>query len=183
MGFIGGSRGGVKGVRTPSFLSTTKSVAIACQLGTKALPRNNIRSKLSLSTYEVFSSSPTFSDTDLAQAIYMASRGSPKLLLALSVTSFIDSLYTVTALTCTQHAHLEFDHVYPQKNEHNMGMFGAHRRVGGGVQPIVTFPIGDHVNILHDYKKTRPSKIMKLRTCRCHHLIDMLVEFSQMTYF
>ena len=22
-----------------------------------------------------------------------------------------------------------------------------------GVQPTVTFPIGDHVNVLHDYKK------------------------------
>ena len=62
----------------------------------------------------------------------MASRGSPKLFLALVVTSFIDSLHTVTALTCTQHAHLEFDHVSPRDNEHNMGMFGAHRRVGGG---------------------------------------------------
>ena len=47
------------------------------------------------------------------------------------------------------------------------------------VQPTVTFPIGNHVNVLHDYKKTRPSKIMKLLTCRWHHLIDMLVEFSQ----
>ena len=47
------------------------------------------------------------------------------------------------------------------------------------VQPTVTFPIGDHVNVLHDYKKTRPSKILKLLTCRCHHLIDMLVEFSK----
>ena len=24
------------------------------------------------------------------------------------------------------------------------------------VQPPVTFPIGDHVNVLHDYKKTGP---------------------------
>ena len=47
------------------------------------------------------------------------------------------------------------------------------------VQPPVTFPIGDHVNVLHDYKKTGPSKILKLLTCRCHHLIDMLIEFSQ----
>ena len=31
-----------------------------------------------------------------------------------------------------------------------------------GVQPPVTFPIGDHVNVLHDYKKTGPSKIQKL---------------------
>ena len=59
-----------------------------------------------------------------------------------------------------------------------MGMFGAHRRVGRG-QPTVTFPIGDHVNVLHDYKNTRPSNILKLLTCRCHHLFDMLVEFSQ----
>ena len=27
------------------------------------------------------------------------------------------------------------------------------------VQPTVTFPIGDHVNVLHDYKKTGPYKI------------------------
>ena len=47
------------------------------------------------------------------------------------------------------------------------------------VQPPVTFPIGDHVNVLHDYKKTGPSKIMKLLTCCCYHLIDMLIEFSQ----
>ena len=47
------------------------------------------------------------------------------------------------------------------------------------VQPTVTFPIGDHVNVLHDYKKTGPSKILKLLSCRCHHLIDMLVEFCQ----
>ena len=47
------------------------------------------------------------------------------------------------------------------------------------VQPTVKFPIGDHVNVLHDYKKTRPSKILKLLTCCCHHLIDMLVKFSQ----
>ena len=32
---------------------------------------------------------------------------------------------------------------------------------------------------MHDYKKTGPSKILKLLTCRCHHLIDMLIEFSQ----
>ena len=112
----------------------------------------------------------------------MASRGSPKLLLALSVTSFIDSLHTVTALTCTQHAHLEFDNVSPRKIEHNMGMFGAHRHVGG-VRPTVTFPIGDHVNVLHIYKKTKSSTILKLLTCRCHHLIDVLVEFSQNDIF
>ena len=47
------------------------------------------------------------------------------------------------------------------------------------VQPTFTFPNGDHVNVLHDYKKTGPSKILKLLTCRCHHLIDMLIEFSQ----
>ena len=44
------------------------------------------------------------------------------------------------------------------------------------VQPTVTFPIDDHVNVLHDYKKTGPSKIL---TYRCHHPIDMLIEFSQ----
>ena len=53
------------------------------------------------------------------------------------------------------------------------------RRCHSWVQPPVTFPIGDHVNVLHDYKKTGPSKILKLLTCRCHHLIDMLIEFSQ----
>ena len=46
-------------------------------------------------------------------------------------------------------------------------------------QSTVTFPIGDYVNILHDYKKTGPSKILKFLTCCCHHLIDMLVEFYQ----
>ena len=46
------------------------------------------------------------------------------------------------------------------------------------VQPTVTFPIGDHVNVCHEYKKTGPSTILKL-TCHCHNLIDMLVEFSQ----
>ena len=46
-------------------------------------------------------------------------------------------------------------------------------------QPPVTFPIGDDVNVLHDYKKTGLSQILKLLTCRCHHLIDMLIEFSQ----
>ena len=35
-------------------------------------------------------------------------------------------------------------------------------------QPTVIFPTGDHVNVLHDYKKTGPSKILKLLTCRCH---------------
>ena len=52
---------------------------------------------------------------------------------------------------------------------------------GCWVQPTVTLPIGigDHVNGLHDYKKTGPSKILKLLSCRCHHLIDMLVEFCQ----
>ena len=51
------------------------------------------------------------------------------------------------------------------------------------VQPSVTFPIGDHVNVLHDYKKMRPSKILKLLTCRCHHLIDMLIKCSQNLVF
>ena len=53
------------------------------------------------------------------------------------------------------------------------------RYINNRVQPPVTFPIDDHVNVLHDYKKTGPSKILKLLTCRCHHLIDMLIEFSQ----
>ena len=47
------------------------------------------------------------------------------------------------------------------------------------VQPTVMFPIGDHVNVLHDYKKTRSSKILKLLTCRCHHLIDLLIKLGQ----
>ena len=98
-----------------------------------------------LSTYEVFNSSPTFSDTDVAQAIYMESRGSPIFIL-----SIIGDVV---------------------------------HRGGGGVQPTVTFPIGDHVNILYDYKKTGPSKIMKLLTCRCHHLIDILVEISKNDIF
>ena len=42
------------------------------------------------------------------------------------------------------------------------------------VQPPVTFPIDDYVNVLHDYKKMGPSKILKLLTCRCHHLIDIV---------
>ena len=58
-----------------------------------------------------------FSDNDLAQAIYLAFRGSPKLFLALSVTSFIDSLHTHT------------EHFSPRKNEHTMGMFGVPSRV------------------------------------------------------
>ena len=87
-------------VQGPPFLSTKQYTAIACQWGTKALPRNNTRSTLSRTTYEIFSSSPTFSDTDLEQAINIASRGSPQLFLALSVTSFIDSLHTHTARTC-----------------------------------------------------------------------------------
>ena len=67
----------------------------------------------------------------------MASSGSPKLFLALLVTSFINSLHTHTERMCTYarahihtNAHLMFDHVSPRKNEHTMGMFGAHRRVG-----------------------------------------------------
>ena len=47
------------------------------------------------------------------------------------------------------------------------------------VQPTVMFPIGDYVKILDDYKKTRPSKILKLLIYLCHHLIDVLIEFSQ----
>ena len=62
--YIGGSRGGVQGVRTPLFY-IKKFIAIACQRGTKALPllRNDRRSQLSLIMYEFFSSSPTFSYT------------------------------------------------------------------------------------------------------------------------
>ena len=47
------------------------------------------------------------------------------------------------------------------------------------VQDTVTFPIGGHVNVLHDYKKTRPSKILKFLFCRYHHFIDMLIGFSK----
>ena len=50
------------------------------------------------------------------------------------------------------------------------------------VQHSVTFPIGGHVNVLHDYKKSWPSKILKFLTCRHHHFIDMLMEFSQKFY-
>ena len=46
-------------------------------------------------------------------------------------------------------------------------------------QPTVTFLIGDHVNVLNDYKKMGPSQILKLLTCLCHHLIDVLIEFNQ----
>ena len=51
------------------------------------------------------------------------------------------------------------------------------------VQPTVTFPTGDHVNVLHDYRKTGPSKILKLFISRCHHLVDMLVEFCRNRIF
>ena len=51
------------------------------------------------------------------------------------------------------------------------------------VQPNVRFPIGDHVYVLHDYKKTGQPKILKLLYCRYHHLIDRLVEFSQNDIF
>ena len=44
---------------------------------------------------------------------------------------------------------------------------------------FVYHSIGGHVNVLHDYKKTLPSKILKFLTCRYHHFIDMLIEFSQ----
>ena len=59
----GGGPGGLE----PSFCVPKKYIAIACQRGTKVLPKNDRRSKLSLTTYEFFSSSSTFSDTDLAQ--------------------------------------------------------------------------------------------------------------------
>ena len=52
-------------------------------------------------------------------------------------------------------------------------------RVPTWVQPTVTFPISDHVNVLRDYKKKGPSHILKLNTCHCHLLTDMLIEFSQ----
>ena len=71
---------------------------------------------------------------------------------------------------------------YPQVNTTTvigLDVAREQKQCGTRVQPTVTFPIGDHVNVLHDYKKTRPSKILKLRTCRCHHLIDTLVEFSK----
>ena len=50
-------------------------------------------------------------------------------------------------------------------------------------QPTVTFPIGDHINILHDYKITGPIQILNFFSCRCHHLNDMLVEFCQNQIF
>ena len=52
------------------------------------------------------------------------------------------------------------------------------------VQPTITFPIGDHVNVLRDYKKTGHKKLrIFLYTCLCHRLIDMLIEFSQILVF
>ena len=47
------------------------------------------------------------------------------------------------------------------------------------VQPTITFPIGDHVNVLHDYKKMGPSNILKLFSSRCHHPIDIPVNVYQ----
>ena len=71
IGTIGGYRGGSRGSGPPPFLSTKNSIAIACQRGIKALSGNNTRSTLSLTANGFFSSSPTFSDIDLAHAIYM----------------------------------------------------------------------------------------------------------------
>ena len=34
--------------------------------------------------------------------------------------------------------------------------------------------IGGRVNVLSDYKKTEPPKILKNFHSKCHHLIDML---------
>ncbi len=46
-------------------------------------------------------------------------------------------------------------------------------------QPTVGFPIGDHVNVLSDYKKTWPAKCLKLLTCCYHYLIDMPIDFNK----
>ena len=64
-----------------------------------------------------------------------------------------------------------------EANEHDADLeeVCSHNRV----QPTVTFPIGDHVNVFHDCKKTGPSKILKRLSCRCHYIFDMLVEFCQ----
>ena len=70
-----------RGFWTPLF-EYQKSIAIACQWRTKALPRNYTRSKLSLTTYEVFSSSPTFLDIDLAGDIHGV-QGIPKVILSI----------------------------------------------------------------------------------------------------
>ena len=47
------------------------------------------------------------------------------------------------------------------------------------VHLTVDVPIDGHVNVLYDYKKTWPSKILKLFTWCCHHPVDMLVDFRQ----
>ena len=71
----------------------------------------------------------------------------------------------------------------PSSRRSSAGVCPAKRTCCIWVQPTVTFPFGDHVNVLHDYKKTGPSTILKLLTCRCRHLIDILVEFSQNNIF
>ena len=39
--------------------------------------------------------------------------------------------------------------------------------------------IGGHANVLYDYKKTWPPKILKIFHSICHHLIDMLTKFGR----
>ena len=129
-----------------------------------------------------FSSSPTFTDTDLAQAIYMASRGSPKLFVALSVTSFIDSLHTVTAVMCTQHAHLVFDHVSPRENEHNMGIFGAHRRVGG-FSLLLRFPLATMLTFCTIIKKRDHQKFLNFLPAVVIISLTCWSSLVKMTYF
>ena len=80
----------------PSFLSTKNPLQLHINGGQRHCQETKLAQTCSL----FFSSSPKFSDTDLAQAIYMASSVSPKLFLALLVTSFIVSLYTHIARTC-----------------------------------------------------------------------------------
>ena len=46
-------------------------------------------------------------------------------------------------------------------------------------QTTVENCIGGHVHVLSDYKKTWPSKILKIVHSNCHHLIDILTKFYQ----
>ena len=84
--------------------------------------------------YEFFSSSPTFSDTDLAQAIYLASRGSPMLFLALSVKSVNRFTAYAHRTHVHTHAHLMFDHVSPR----NMALIDMLGAVAGSAQSAIT---------------------------------------------
>ena len=57
------------------------------------------------------------------------------------------------------------------------GMF-YNRSISGG-KTAVQNCIGGHVNVLSDYKKTSPLKILKLFHSNYHHLIDMLTKCCQ----